>query len=84
MRIISSEVYEFERELNPIEKDHKWPRYEIEQLESNEADKISIELAVNNFGIHNEDKLNIDAKADGFIWHFRSPIMRKFIEILSK
>ncbi len=82
MRIISSEVYEFERERNQIEKDRRWPRYEIEQLESNETDKISIELAVNNFGIQNEDKLNIDAKAEGFIWYFRSPIMGKFIEML--
>ncbi len=84
MKIISSEVYEFERQLKQIAKDQRWPRYEIERIESNETDKISIELAVNNFGIQNEDKLNIDAKAEGFIWHFRGPTMEKFFEVLSK
>jgi hypothetical protein len=81
--IISSELYEFERDLKKIEGDDKWQRFETEILDSNGKDKISIELAVNNHGILNEDKLSIEAKAEKFIWHFRKPITEKFIEILS-
>lgn len=82
-KIISSELYEFERDLKEIGTDSRWPRFETEILNSNEKDRISIELAVNNYGVLHEDKLNIGAKAESFIWHFRKPITEKFIEILS-
>lgn len=81
--IISSELYEFERDLKKVEDDDRWPRFETEILNSNGKDRISIELAVNNYGILHEDKLSIEAKAERFIWHFRKPIIEKFIEILS-
>jgi len=82
-KIISSELYEFERELKKIGTDSGWPRFETEILNSNEKDWISMELAVNNYGVLHEDKLNIEAKAESFIWHFRNPITGKIIEILS-
>ncbi|HUU89127.1 MAG TPA: hypothetical protein VMX17_15435 [Candidatus Glassbacteria bacterium] len=82
-KIISSALYDFERDLKQIETDSKWPSFETEILNCNEKDSISIELAINNYGILDEEKLSIEAKAESFIWHFRRPIMEKFIEMLS-
>lgn len=82
-KIISSEVYEFQRDLKEIRTDSRWPGFETEILTSNEKDCISVELAVNKYGILHEDKLSIEAKAESFIWHFRRPITEKFIEILA-
>jgi hypothetical protein len=80
--IVSVEVCDFNRIVNKVKDDRGGQSYEIEIVNSNASDNLSVELALNYLGFFNEKYSSLEAKADEYIWRFRKPILEKFIELL--
>ena len=76
------EVCDFNRIVNKVKDDRGGQSYEIEIVNSNAPDNLSVELALNYLSFFDEKYSSLEAKADEYIWRFRKPILEKFIELL--
>jgi len=66
------EVYEFDRDYSGK------PKYDTKIVKNNRINEIVIEMAINNYGIYQKEKLSYEAQAQSLLWHFTDTIEKEF------
>jgi hypothetical protein len=78
--IIPSDVSEKQNiEMCEFERDYLGkPKENSKIIKNNRINEIVIEIAINNYGIYQKEKLSYEAQAQSLLWHFTDTIEKEF------
>ena len=76
---IPSETYQkYSIEMYEYEGDFPEKPANSKIVSNNKTDKIVIEIAINNYGIYQKEKMSFEAQAQSLLWHYTDTMEKEF------